>query len=30
MRLTHLVADVVADTIEPRTVTVRSGRIESV
>jgi len=30
IRLTHLVADVVAGTVEPRTVTVRAGRIESV
>lgn len=30
IRLTHLVADVVAGTIEPRTVTVRAGRIESI
>jgi len=30
IRLTHLVADVVAGTVEPRTITVRAGRIESV
>ncbi len=30
MRLSHLVADVVAGTIEPRTVVIRAGRIESI
>ena len=29
-RLAHLVADVVAGTIEPRTVVIRAGRIESI